>query len=405
MSEGPAPGAEAACVTFVLGTTAGGTGRHVRSLAAGLAARGIYVAVCGPAETERMLGFTGAGARFAAVEIGDRPRPARDLAAAARLRRLLREYDTAADKSPGPGGAGRAGPRIVHAHGLRAGALAALALGGVSRSSGHNRRPVLVVSLHNAPPAGGVLAAVVYRVLEQIVARRADRVLCVSGDLAARMRRRAARSVGMAVVPAPAGPAVSARRARVVRAGLAADGRPVVLAVGRLAAQKGFGTLLDAAGRLRDRIPQPLVVIAGAGPLHAELGRRIDAERLPLRLLGQRDDIPALLAAADVFVLPSQWEGQPLVLQEALRAGAPIVATRTGGIPDLTGEDAALLVPVADPQRLAAALARVLADHALAARLSAAAVERARSLPDAEAAVEAVLADYGRAAAGAERAT
>ena len=151
-------------------------------------------------------------------------------------------------------------------------------------------------------------------------------------------------------------------------------------------------------------IPQPLVVIAGAGPLHAELGRRIDAERLPLRLLGQRDDIPALLAAADVFVLPSQWEGQPLVLQEALRAGAPIVATRTGGVPDLTGEDAALLVPVADPRRLAAALARVLADHALAARLSAAAAERARSLPDEEAAVEAVLADYRRAAAGAERA-
>ena len=111
MSKRPAPGTEAAGVTFVLGTTAGGTGRHVRSLAAGLAARGIDVAVCGPAETEPMLGFTSAGARFAAVEIGDRPRPARDLAAAARLRRVLREYDTAADKSSRPRWRGACGTK------------------------------------------------------------------------------------------------------------------------------------------------------------------------------------------------------------------------------------------------------------------------------------------------------
>jgi len=390
------PDTEVTSVTLVLGTTAGGTGRHVRSLAAGLAARGIAVAVCGPAEAQQLLRFTSAGARFAAVEIGDRPRPVRDLAATARLRRLLRRGDVGADDDAGD--AAGAAPRIVHAHGVRAGAVAALALGGVSRASGHRRRPVLVVSLHNAPPAGGGLAAVLYAALERIVARRANRVLCVSGDLAARMRRRAARSVGMAVVPAPARPAVSAETARIVRAGLAAEGRPVVLAAGRLAAQKGFGTLLDAVGRLRDQDPQPLVVIAGTGPLQAELGRRIDAERLPLRLLGQRDDIPALLAAADVFVLPSLWEGQPLILQEALRAGAPIVATRTGGIADLTGEDAALLVPVADPQRLAAALSWVLSDQALARRLSAAAAERARSLPDEQAAVDAVLADYRRAA-------
>ncbi len=285
----------------------------------------------------------------------------------------------------------------MHAHGLRAGAVTALALGGVIRPDRRRQRTVFIVSLHNAPPAGGGLAGAIYGVLERIVARRADRVLCVSGDLAARMRRRGARSEGLAVVPAPALPGVSAETARAVRAGLAAAGRPVVLAVGRLAVQKGFGTLLDAAGRLRGCDPQPLVVIAGAGPLHPELARRIDTERLPLRLLGQRDDVPALLAAADVFVLPSLWEGQPLILQEALRAGVPIVATRTGGIPDLTGEDAALLVPPGDPERLAAALVRVLAEPGLAARLSAAAAERARSLPDEEAAVDAVLADYGRA--------
>src|SRR5260370_3081231 len=159
------------------------------------------------------------------------------------------------------------------------------------------------------------------------------------------MRRRGAHCAGLAVVPAPARPAVSAGTAGAVRDGLGAAGRPFVFACGRLAAQKGFGTLLGAAGLLRDRAPRPLVAMAGSGPLAAELARRIDAERLPLRLLGQRGDVPALLAAADGFVLPSRWEGQPLILQEALRAGAAILATRTGGIPALTREDPALLAP------------------------------------------------------------
>jgi glycosyltransferase involved in cell wall biosynthesis len=393
-----------ASVTFVLGTTSGGTGRHVRSLAAGLAARGVAAAVAGPASTQVLLGFTGAGARFVPVEISGRPRPVRDLAAVARLRRLLRHArgstglgDTRQDNNRQDS----TGPRliVVHAHGLRAGALTALALRGLllrrsGRRSGRGPGPVFVVTLHNAPPAGGGRAAAIYGILERVVARRADLVLCVSADLATRMGRRGARSVGHAVVPAPPQPGVSAAAAHAVRAGLGAAGRPMVFACGRLAPQKGFGTLLDAAARLRGHDPLPLVAIAGSGPLHSELDRRIASQRLPLRLLGQRDDVTALLAACDVFVLPSLWEGQPLILQEALRAGAAIVASRAGGIADLTGEDAALLVPPGDPKRLAAALERVLTEPGLAKRLSAAAAERARSLPDEEAAVGAVLASY-----------
>jgi glycosyltransferase involved in cell wall biosynthesis len=90
------------------------------------------------------------------------------------------------------------------------------------------------------------------------------------------------------------------------------------------------------------------------------------------------------------------WEGQALILQEALRAGAAVVATRTGGNPDLIGEDAALLVPPGDPGQLAAAVRAVLTDQALASRLRKAALERARSLPDAEAAVTAVVTEYRR---------
>jgi glycosyltransferase involved in cell wall biosynthesis len=172
------------------------------------------------------------------------------------------------------------------------------------------------------------------------------------------------------------------------------DGQPVVFAAGRLAPQKGFGVLLEAAARWRDLEPAPLLIIAGAGPLAGELRAKAAALTVDVEFPGRRDDIPALLASAAVFVLPSLWEGQPLVLQEALRAGVPVVATHTGGIPDMTGDDAALLVPPGDAARLADAVRCVLRDPALSTRLRAAARKRGAALPSEDDAVAAVLACY-----------
>ena len=117
---------------------------------------------------------------------------------------------------------------------------------------------------------------------------------------------------------------------------------------------------------------------------------------LAVRFAGHRRDVPALFAAADVFVLPSTWEGQPLVLQEALRAAVPIVATRVGGNPELAGGDAAILVPPGDAAQFAAAVRAVLGDPALAAGLRKAALEQARALPDEDDAVNAALTEYRR---------
>jgi glycosyltransferase involved in cell wall biosynthesis len=381
-------------VAFVLGTTAGGTGRHVQMLAAGCAARGVPSVVFGPAETQRDFAFGAppagvpgaAEVAFEAVEIGDRPNVVRDGRAVLRLRLLI----------------GRSGADVVHAHGLRAGALAAIALS----FGGPRPNPPLVVTVHNAPPSAGVNGAI-YQALELLVARSAATVLCVSAGLEARMAEAGARDVGRALVPAaPRGAGgVPPDAVEAVRADLRISGeasRPLIVAAGRLAPQKGFDILLAAARQWQDLSPVPLLAIAGAGPLAGTLAGMAAPLGPAVRFLGHRGDIDALLAAADVFVLPSRWEGQPLILQEALRAGRPIVATRAGGIPGLTGEEAAVLVPPGDPAELAAAVRRVLTDRALAGRLATAARDRAGSLPSENDAVEAALAVYRRLTAVAQ---
>ncbi len=362
-------------IAYVIGTTTGGTGRHVAMLAAGCAGRGLAVSVFGPASAQSLF----PGVPFAAVDIGDRPRPARDAAAVRRLRALL------ADDAPD----------VVHAHGLRAGAVSALALGRMTRP----HRPALEVTVHNAAPAAAPALAV-YKALEHLVARRADAVLCVSADLARRMRRAGARNVALALVVAPASAAPSAEEIAKARAEIGAPGRPVVLAAGRLARQKGFDVLLEALGGLPGRGAAPLLVLAGDGPMAGQLASLSREAGLDVRFLRQRADIPALLGAADVVVVPSRWDGQPLIVQEALRAGRPIVASRVGGIPDLTGEDGALLVRAGDPGLLASAIASVLGDPSLSGSLAEAALARARMLPAEDDAVSAAVTGYARLAAG-----
>ena len=129
--------------------------------------------------------------------------------------------------------------------------------------------------------------------------------------------------------------------------------------------------------------------MAGDGPLEPALRDG------PLRLLGVRRDVPDLLGAADVVVVPSRWEGQPLVVQEALRAGAAVVATDAGGTREVTG-DAARLVPPGDAAALAGAIEGLLRDPRALAALREAAAARARTLPTAQDALAQVTALYAR---------
>ena len=347
-------------ITEVLATSTGGVGTHLRSVLPALLDAGAAVQVCGPRATDELFGFAAAGAEFTPVEISAGLDPPADTRAVRALRAAL------------------AGADLVHAHGLRAG-LVTVAARRLGRA-----RPPLVLTLHNALPEGGGARRRVLQVAERATVRGADIVLAASGDLAANARRLGAPDVRSAPVSAP--PLPPARRDRAaVRAELGlADGRPLVVAVGRLHPQKGYDVLLDAAARWTadSRLPAvPLVAVAGDGPLADELAARVRAERLPVALLGRRGDVADLLAAADLCVLPSRWEARSLTAQEALRSGTPLVATRTGGLPELLG-DAAELVPVGDAAALADAAVRVLTDPGRARELVAAGRRQAQGWPD-----------------------
>jgi glycosyltransferase involved in cell wall biosynthesis len=162
--------------------------------------------------------------------------------------------------------------------------------------------------------------------------------------------------------------------------GIGADD-PVVISVGFLRRPKAVDVLIEAAARIAPRFRGLRVLIVGEGEDRPAYEAMI--ERLGLagtvELLGLRADVPDLLAVSDVAVLSTDSEGSPLSVMEYMDAGLPVVATQVGGIPDLIDDGVqGLLVERRDPDGLAAAIARLLADPAEARRLGERARERRR---------------------------
>ena len=142
-------------------------------------------------------------------------------------------------------------------------------------------------------------------------------------------------------------------------------GDPVIGSVGHLRPEKAFEVLVEAAARLGEGGLRPAVLIAGEGPERERLEGLIAARGLggSVRLLGARSDVPDLLAALDVAVCCSEFEGGPLSVMEYMEAGLPVVASDVGGLPELVVDgESGVLVPPRDPEALAAALAGLLGD-------------------------------------------
>lgn len=148
-----------------------------------------------------------------------------------------------------------------------------------------------------------------------------------------------------------------------VRTALGVNDVFVFLAVGRLERAKGFDVLLQALSLVQTQMSNVIVLIAGDGSERVKLCAQASDLGLGagiVRFLGVRDDIPDLMAAADGFVLPSRWEGLPLVLLEAASAGLPIVASAVGGNAEVVvDKETGFLVAADDEQALGRAMVRM----------------------------------------------
>ncbi len=220
------------------------------------------------------------------------------------------------------------------------------------------------------------------RALETFTLRRVAGVVAVGGEVARahakRVGKRPIEVIPNAVPEIPPLPPAE-RDALRARLGCTPDNL-VLIAVGRLAPPKGYPDLLKAFARLLSRVPSARLWIVGDGVLRDEL--RTLAHRSGLgetvRFLGRRNDVPALLSAADVFVNASRWEGLPLALLEAMMAGLPVVATAVGDVPFVLIPGAGRLVPPGDPAALEAALLPLLEAPSLRRRMGKTAQEHAR---------------------------
>lgn len=263
---------------------------------------------------------------------------------------------------------------LLHTHGGIAGLYGRLA----ARKAG---TPAVVHTvhgihyLHYRNPA----ARLAFILLERRLSRKTDAVVFVSvADMerAARLRLARppkARLIRNGVPPVETG---RLREPAAVRAELGVAGRPLVVAVSRLHRQKGVSHLLRAVPFVRREVPQARFVVAGGGPLTERLEDMVRNLKLEdsVTLLGERRDALDILAAADLFVLPSLWEGLPYVLVEAAALGKPIVATDIDGVREVISSGAnGLLVRPKDPAALASALIFLLKDMAFAGGLGEAA--------------------------------
>jgi glycosyltransferase involved in cell wall biosynthesis len=245
-------------------------------------------------------------------------------------------------------------PDIVHAHNVRA--TVAAAAGRAARRPA----PVLLTTVHGLGDDDYPRAA---RLLRGCGAT----VVAVSEDVAERLTAaglpRARVAVVENAVPAPPAPDREAVRAELgVPAGV-----PVVLCAARLAPPKRVDLLLDAW----PQVPDAVLLLAGDGPDRAAVERAAH-DQPRVRVLGDRRDVGRLLGAADLLVLPSDREGLPMSVLEAMAAGVPVVASAVGGLLGLPAE-ALTRVPPGSAAELGAAVASLLGDEAARRRQASAA--------------------------------
>jgi glycosyltransferase involved in cell wall biosynthesis len=287
--------------------------------------------------------------------------PARDATAVVRLASMLRDVDLLHTHSSKAGILGRAAARIAGVQGI---------VHTVHGWSFNDAQPTAVRRL--------------YVEAERAAARVTDRIVCVarfdrdrgidSGIGHASQYRVLRSGVDASLYEAPEG-----ARAR-VRERLGATPQEVVVgSIANFKPQKSPLDFIEAARRARLREPRLRFFIAGDGILRPAVERAIAAADLGgvVHLLGWRDDVPELLAAMDIFLLTSVFEGLPRVVLQAMAASVPVVATDTGGVGEIVVDgDTGRMVPPGNPRAAADAIVELANDPEMRRRIATAARSR-----------------------------
>lgn len=319
-----------------------GVSRHVVELAQALPAE-LAVDVACPRESLTWSALEGSSVRLHAIEAYRKPRPG-DARSVATLVKLAGDAD------------------VVHVHSAKAGFVGRLA------ASLRGKRKACAFTPHGwSWWAADGAEAKLYLSLERLAAHWCGAIVALSTDeRAAGLDARVGKPEQYHVIPN------GVRLERFVLPRAPIRGR--ILMVGRLARQKRPDVALRAFAAARRRIPEAELLVVGDGPLRRE-SEELAAELAvasAVRFLGNRDDVPALLAQSECALLASDYEGSPLAVLEAMAASVPVVATAAAGTVDLVeaGRTGAL-VDKGDSDGLAAALVDVLEDPARAVELGA----------------------------------
>lgn len=318
----------------------GGGERQVLGLVRHLALRGHENVLAAPPRSALATLLPGGDARLVPLAI----RNDLDLIAAVRLRRII----------------ARENPHVVHLHTARAHATAAW-LGSASRRAVVTRRM-------DYPIRRGRWSSLLYD-------RAVAAVAAISEEVRRQLVAGGVRPERIRVIPSgvepPAGlPGAAGRAAARVRFG--ANAEPMVAVVAALERRKGHDVLLHALAVLRARGVPVRCLVCGDGSERAALERLASSLGLgdAVRFLGEQRQVADVLAAADVFVLPSRWEGLGVAILEAMAMALPVVASAVGGIPEAVVDGVTgVLVPPEHPAALADALAALVADPARARAL------------------------------------
>lgn len=327
-------------VIEVVGPAVGGIRQHVTELVRQARSAGIEIVIAGPSAPR-----------------GVEADVAIPLAGASRPWGVVRAATTIAGL-PGD---------VVHAHGMTAGWAAVLARVRRARRSGPRRetgdRRPLVLTAHNV-----VLGRSPLRALEGALYRRCDVVIAPSAEIADRIRRTAPAVDVHEIVPTF--PSPSPRRSRSeVRTGLGVgDEVTLVVVPARMHPQKDHETVVRAIAAL-DATAQPVVaLLVGDGPTRRSVEALVEelGQTERLRLLGHRDDVADLVAAADVVLVGSTWEAVPLVVLEAMTLGVAVISSNVGIVGELVDAEGPVvrIVPVGDVLAMAAALRELVSSPA-----------------------------------------